>query len=173
MVDLILVGLLLVWLFICMIYDLRFREVPAVVTLVPLGLAGVYAFVRGWWVPPLLAVALIVISDFEPRERRYAFAGLVSAFAALFDPATTMTVAILATIWVTWEIGAMGGADAKLLMVIALVLPQSVVFLWIALAGGFQGLIALVFKKKEVPYIVAIFAGTFLYSILFVLNQIT
>jgi Flp pilus assembly protein protease CpaA len=172
-VNLILVGLLLVWLFICMIYDLRFREVPAVVTLVPLGIAAVYALTQGWWTPPLLAVALMVISDFQPREKRYAFAGLVSAFAAIFEPATTLTVVILATIWVLWEIGAMGGADAKLLMVIALVLPQPVIFLWIALAGGFQGLVALGLKKKEVPYIVAIFAGTFLFSIQFVMNQLS
>jgi Flp pilus assembly protein protease CpaA len=172
-VNLIFVGLLLVWLFICMIYDLRIREVPAVVTLVPLGIAGVYALTQGWWTPPLLAAALMVISDFHPREKRYAFAGLVSAFAAIFEPATTLTVAILATIWLLWEIGAMGGADAKLLMVIALVLPQPAIFLWIALVGGFQGLIALFFKRKEVPYIVAIFAGTFLFSIQFVLNQIS
>ena len=156
-----------------MIYDLRFREVPAKLTIFPLIIAGLYALWRGWWVPPLLAAGLILISDFEPRERRYAFAGLVSAFSAIFEPATALTVAILATIWVLWEIRAMGGADAKLLMVIALLLPQPVVFLWIALAGGIQGLVAFGMRKKEVPYIVAIFAGTLLFSLQSVLHQIS
>lgn len=67
----------------------------------------------------------------------------------------------------------MGGADAKLLMVIALLLPQPVVFLWIALAGGMQGLVAFGVRKKEVPYIVAIFAGTLLFSLQSVLHQIS
>ena len=165
MADLILFALLLVWLFVCMIYDLRFRQVPAWLTIFTLIIAGVYAIWRGWWVPPLLSVALILISDLEPRERRYAFAGLVSAFAAIFEPATALTVAVLATTWVLWEIRAMGGADAKLLMVIALVMPQPAVFLWIALAGGIQGLLAFGLRKKEVPYIVAIFAGSLLFSL--------
>ena len=165
MADLILFVLLLAWLFVCMVYDLRFREVPAKLTIFPFIIAGLYALWRGWWVPPLLATALIFISDLEPRERRYAFAGLFSAFAAIFEPATALTVAILATIWVLWEVRAMGGADAKLLMVIALILPTPAVFLWIALAGGLQGLVAFGMRKKEVPYIVAIFAGTLLFSL--------
>jgi Flp pilus assembly protein protease CpaA len=173
MADLILFALLLAWLFVCMVYDLRFREVPAWLTIFPLVIVGLFALWRGWWVPPLLAAALILISDLEPRERRYAFAGLVSAFAAIFEPATALTVAILATIWVLWEIRAMGGADAKLLMVVTLVLPQPAVFLWIALAGGLQGLVAFGLRKKEVPYIVAIFAGTLLFSLQSVLYPIS
>lgn len=123
--------------------------------------------------PPLLTAGLIHISDFKPREKRYAFAGVVSAFAAIFEPATTLTVAILVLVWLLWEIGAMGGADAKLLMVIALLFPQPWIFLWIALAGGVQGLVALAMLKKEVPYIVAIFAGAFLFSIQSVFYKIS
>lgn len=173
MMDWLLLVLLHVWLFVCMLYDLRFRRVPGRVTLIPLFLAGMYALSRGWWVPPLLTAALFHISDFEPREKRYAFAGVVSAFAAIFEPATALVVAILALIWLLWEIGAMGGADAKLLMVIALLYPQPWIFLWIALVGGLQGLIAIAMRKKEVPYIVAIFAGAFLFSIQSVFYRIS
>ena len=173
MMDWLLLVLLHVWLFVCMLYDLRFRRVPGRVTLIPLFLAGMYALSRGWWVPPLLTAALLHMSDFEPREKRYAFAGVVSAFAAIFEPATALVVAILALIWLLWEIGAMGGADAKLLMVIALLYPQPWIFLWIALVGGLQGLIAIAMRKKEVPYIVAIFAGAFLFSIQSVFYRIS
>lgn len=63
MANLILFALLLAWLFVCMIYDQRFREVPAKLTIFPLIIAGLYALWRGWWVPPLLAAGLILISD--------------------------------------------------------------------------------------------------------------
>lgn len=158
-------GVVLVWLFICMTYDLRCRKVPMWVTLGPLIAAGIYSLVFGLWIPPVLTAALILISDFQPKAKRYAFVAVVSVFAAIFDPPMALSVFILATIWGLWEIGAMGGADAKLLMVIAMVIPQPLVFLIIALVGGLQGLFALVFRRKDVPYIVAIFAGTCLYAV--------
>jgi Flp pilus assembly protein protease CpaA len=163
--DNVILVVVLAWLFVCTIYDLRCREVPMWVSLGPLIAAGIYSLVCGLWIPPLLTAALIVLSDFEPKAKRYAFVGVVSVFAAIFDPPLALTVFILATIWLFWEIGAMGGADAKLLMVIAMVIPQPFVFLIIALVGGIQGLFALVFRRKDVPYIVAIFAGTCLYAV--------
>ena len=165
MILLVTLIILLVWLLVCMVYDLRYREVPMWLTLIAMIAAGVFSLAQGHWVPPLLTASLIHISDFEPRAKRYAFASVVSAYAAIFDPATALTVLILAAIWLLWEIGAMGGADAKLLMVIALVVSQPVVFLFIALAGGLQGALALALRKKEVPYIVAIFAGASLFTV--------
>jgi len=156
---------LLVWLMVCMVYDLRFREVPNKLTLIPLILAGVYALFLGWWTPVLLTACLIHISDFEPREKRLAFALVASAFAAIFEPSLWIPVAALLTTWLLWEFGVMGGADAKLLMVIALVVGHPIIFLLIALVGGIQGMLALVVRKKSVPYIVAIFAGASLYAV--------
>lgn len=161
----VILGVVLVWLFVCTIYDLRCREVPMWVSLGPLITAGIYSLVCGLWIPPVLTAALIIISDFEPKAKRYAFAGVISVFAAIFDPPMALTIFILATVWGLWEIGAMGGADAKLLMVLAMVIPQPFVFLFIALVGGAQGLFALIFRRKDVPYIVAIFAGTCLYAV--------
>jgi len=165
MIKIPLLILLLVWLLVCMIYDLRFRQVPMKLTLIPLGIAGIYALFQGGWVLVGLTACLIVISDFEPRERRLAFAAVLSAFAAIFDPGVLIQVAALSVIWLLWEIGAMGGADAKLLMVITLVIQHPIIFLFIAMAGGIQALAALIVRKKEIPYIVAIFAGSALYAL--------
>ena len=92
-------------------------------------------------------------------------AAFVSVLAGIFDPPCLIQVMALFLIWLLWEIGAMGGADAKLLMVIALMIGQPIVFLFIALVGGIQGAIAIFARQKKVPYIVAIFAGTCLYAI--------
>jgi Flp pilus assembly protein protease CpaA len=93
------------------------------------------------------------------------FAAVFSAFAAIFDPTKLVLVAALALIWLLWEVGAMGGADAKLLMVITLVIQHPIIFLFIAMAGGVQGFAALLLRKKEIPYIVAIFAGSTMYAL--------
>jgi Flp pilus assembly protein protease CpaA len=163
MADVILWIVLLVWLLVCMIYDLRTRQVPAKLTLIPLAAAGVYALFQQAWTPVILTGSLILISDFEPRSKRLAFAAVIASFMAIFDPTRLVQVAALFTIWLLWEIGAMGGADAKLLMVITLVISHPVVFVFIGLAGGIQGLTGLVLRRKEIPYIVAIFAGSSLY----------
>jgi Flp pilus assembly protein protease CpaA len=161
--NVILWSTLWIWLLVCMIFDLRTRQVPAKLTIIPLAAAGGYALFQQAWTPVILAVSLIFISDFEPRSRRLAFAVSVALFMAIFDPTRLVHVVALFTIWLLWEIGSMGGADAKLLMVIALVIGQPVVFLFIGLAGGVQGLTGLVLRRKEIPYIVAIFAGSSLY----------
>ena len=165
MLQLIILIVLLAWLMVCMVYDLRFREVPNKLTLIPLIAAGVYALFQGWWAPVLLTASLIHFSDFEPREKRLAFAFVFAAFAAIFQPLLWIQVIALLITWLLWEFGAMGGADAKLLMVIALVVGHPIIFMFIALAGGIQGMAALVLRKKNVPYIVAIFAGASLYAV--------
>ncbi len=159
---------LLTWLLVSMIYDLRFRELPAKLTLIPLALAGIYALLmHGAWVAVGFTAVLILIADLEPRPRRLLFAGVIGAFAVIFDPAAFVQIIILITIWLLWDIGAMGGADAKILFVIGLTIQQPVVFVLIALSGGIQGLVALLLHRKEIPFVVAIFAG----AALFVLDQ--
>ncbi|PKO16671.1 MAG: hypothetical protein CVU39_07555 [Chloroflexi bacterium HGW-Chloroflexi-10] len=159
-------GVLLLWLFVCMLYDLRFREVPQALTLVPLLIAVGYAGLHGLWLPAFLTVTLVFCSDIEPHSRRFFVVGVLSILMMVFAFPDILTLFILILIWALWEMKAMGGADAKLLMVIALVVPQPVIFLLIALAGGVQGLAALVLRRKEVPYIVAIFSGAALFTVL-------
>lgn len=160
-----LLPIVLIWLLVCMIFDLRYRAVPDKLTLFPLVIAGVYGLFQHQWMPVLLLPALILISDWEPRSRRLLFAFIATAFAAILVPSTALLVFALFTVWLLWEMGAMGGADAKLLMVLTLVIGNVWVFALIALAGGVQGLVGLLARKRSVPYIVAIFAGTALFAV--------
>lgn len=168
MLPLPLLLLLLIWLLVSMVYDLRYRELPPKLTLIPMILAGIYALCQGAWIATGFMVALILIADLELRQRRLLFAGVVGVYAAIIDPAAFVQIVILLTIWLLWDNGAMGGADAKLLMVIGLTIQQPAVFVFIALVGGIQGLVALMLHRKEIPFIVAIFAGT----TFFALNQL-
>lgn len=161
----VILPILLVWLLVCMIYDLRYRAVPEKLTLYPLVIAGLYGLFQRQWLPVLFVPVLIFVSDWEPRSKRLLFAFVFTAFAAILVPGTALPVFALFTIWLLWEIGAMGGADAKLLMVITLVVGNPWVFALIALAGGAQGLVGLLARKRSIPYIVAIFAGTVLYAV--------
>ena len=161
----VLLPLLILWLLVCMIHDLRSRQVPEKLTLYPLFAAGLSGLVQGQWMPVLLLPVLIIVSDWEPRGKRLLFAVVASAFAAIFDERTAVPVLALFTIWLLWEMGAMGGADAKLLMVITLVIGSPWVLALIALAGGVQGLFGLLTRKRSVPYVVAIFGGTLLYAV--------
>ncbi len=160
----ILLLILIVWLLVCMLYDLCSRQVPGKLTLYPLIAAGVYGLFQGKWMPVLLMLALIFISDWEPRSRRLLFASVIAAFTVIFDGSAIVPVASLFTIWLLWEMGAMGGADAKLLMVIILVVGNPWVLAFIALAGGIQGVVGIVTRRRTVPYVVAIFAGTVLFA---------
>lgn len=161
----VLLPLLIGWLLACMIYDLHSRQVPDKLTLYPLIAAGLYGLLQGQWMLVLLLPVLMIVSDWEPRGKRLLFAGVASAFAAIFDERTAVPVFALFTIWLLWEMGAMGGADAKLLMVITMVIGSPWVLALIAMAGGVQGLFGLLTRKRSVPYVVAIFAGTLLYAI--------
>ena len=58
------------------------------------------------------------------------------------------------------KIGATGGADAKIIISLVLLFGNGLLFIPIVLAGGVQGLIGLLSKKKTIPYTVAITLGT-------------
>lgn len=62
--------------------------------------------------------------------------------------------------WALWEIGATGGADAKIIISLVLLFGNGLLFIPIVLAGGVQGLIGLIAWKKTIPYMVAISLGT-------------
>ena len=107
--------------FTCMVYDLRNHQVPMPLTVGGMVGAGVYALFNGLWAPVLLMIALTHVSDFNPREKRLAFALTLSAFAAIFQPAATLICLLILVVWVLWEFGVLGGADVKL----SLLLPWS------------------------------------------------
>jgi hypothetical protein len=69
-----------------MVYDLRNHQVPTPLTVGGMVGAGVYALFNGLWAPVLLMIALTHVSDFNPREKRLAFALTLSAFSAIIQP---------------------------------------------------------------------------------------
>ena len=154
---------LLALLFICMIYDLRDQQVPMLLTVGGLVGAGVYALFRGLWAPVLLTFALILVADFNLRTKRLVFALTLTGLAALIQPTDALICAFILVIWMLWEFGVIGGADAKLLIATMFVFNNPFVLIFISIAGGVQGVIAALRKKKEIPFVVSIFCGTFLF----------
>ena len=70
---------------------------------------------------------------------------------------------VVFAVWALWELGATGGADAKIILTLVLLFGDGLVFLPIVLAGGFQGLAGLIAHRKSIPYTVAITLGTALW----------
>ena len=158
---------LLALFFVCMVYDLRNHQVPTPLTVGGMVGAGIYALFNGLWAQVLLMIALTHVSDFNPREKRLAFALTLSAFAAIFQPAATLICLLILVVWVLWVFGVLGGADVKLIITAALILGNPIFLIPITVVGGVQGVIASLQKKREIPFVVSIFVGT----LVFVLNS--
>ena len=145
-------SVLLVLLFVCMIYDLKDREVPMPLTLGCLIGAGVFGLFHGLWSPVLLTIALTHVADFNPREKRLA----------------AIICVVILGVWMLWEFGIMGGADVKLLIAITLITGNPAILIPVSVVGGIQGVIASLRKQREIPFVVSIFCG----SLLFVLSPL-
>ena len=154
---------LLALLFVSMLYDLREREVPMLLTVAGLFGSGLYAILNGLWAPVLLTVILTLVSDFNPRAKRLAIALISSVIASFVQPGGVLISATILGVWVFWELSILGGADVKFLIAAFLVLGNPAVLITISIAGGIQGLIASLQKKKEIPFVVSIFCGTLLF----------
>ena len=154
--------LLLAWLGACVVYDLRSRQVPALLTILPIILAALWRLFQGGWQMVLLVIAFILVSDLPWAKWRIQLACLVSVLALSFAGSSESIYAILVIFaaWAMWEIGATGGADAKIIISLVLLFGNGLLFIPIVLAGGVQGLIGLIARKKTIPYTVAITLGT-------------
>ena len=146
-------------------FDLRFREVPAWLTLTALVGSGVFAVFHGLWLPVLLTIILCLVSEMTIPAQRRSFASVFSAFAAIFEPASAISCLALFTIWFLWDLDKMGGADMKLMAAVILAFGSPIVLLPITLVGGLQGLVAYFRKQTSVPYVFSIFLGTLLYTV--------
>jgi Flp pilus assembly protein protease CpaA len=147
------------WLVACITCDLKTRQVPNVLTLSALLLASVWRTIAGDWLVVGLVVILIAISDL-PRTPRILLAWAAWVICILFGSTAqgNLSIALFAS-WLLWELGAMGGADAKMLTALLLLTGNPLLLGAVLLAGGLQGLIGLLRKEKTVPYTVAIAAG--------------
>ena len=153
---------LLAWLGTCVNYDLRSRQVPTLLTVIPLILAAAWRLFQGGWQLVLLTVALILVSDLPQSKWRIPL-GCCAASAGLSiagSPDVVYAMLVIFAVWALWEIGATGGADAKIIIALVLLFADGLLFIPIVLVGGFQGLAALIVRRKTIPYTVAITLGT-------------
>ena len=152
------------WLVVCTLYDLKWREVPPALTIPPLFGAVLWKVLEGNFAVALFVLALFILADVSVRARGFAngLQAVIFCLGLATNPepvqaAATMLAAYV--IWAIWNLEKMGGADAQVLLMLALVFGPAIL-LPITLAGGIQGLVSLVAKKKTIPYMVSILAGT-------------
>jgi Flp pilus assembly protein protease CpaA len=155
-------SLLLTWLTICVVFDLRSRQVPTSLTVIPLTVAGLWSLFQGGWQLVLLVVLLILISDLPQSKWRISVACAATILALSISGHSGIVYAMLVVfaVWALWEIGAMGGADSKIIMALVLFFANGVLFIPIVMVGGIQGLVGLIARRKTIPYTVAITLGT-------------
>ncbi|MEW6503569.1 MAG: hypothetical protein AB1457_06370 [Chloroflexota bacterium] len=155
-------ALLLAWLAVCVIFDLRSRQVPAFLTVLPLILAAIWQLIQGGWQLVALVALLVLISDLPQAKWRIpvACAATVLGLSIAESPGVVYTMLVVFAVWALWEIGASGGADAKIIIALVLFFSNGLLFIPIVLVGGVQGLVGLIARRKTVPYTVAITLGT-------------
>lgn len=161
-IQVILGAFLLAWLGTCVFFDLRSRQVPMLLTVIPLLLAAVWRLFQGGWQLVLLTVVLTLLSDLPQAKWRIPL-GCCAAVVGLSvagSPDEVFAMLVIFAVWALWEIGATGGADAKIIIALVLLFANGLLFIPIVLVGGVQGLAALIAKRKTIPYTVAITLGT-------------
>ena len=153
---------LLAWLAVCVVFDLRSRQVPAALTVIPLLLAASWRLFQADWQSVLLLVLLILISDLPFTKWRIpaACAAAIVALSLLSSPTSVYLLLVLFAVWALWEIGVMGGADSKIIMALVLFSAEGQLFIPVVFIGGIQGLVGLIARRKTIPYTVAIALGT-------------
>jgi prepilin signal peptidase PulO-like enzyme (type II secretory pathway) len=160
--QVILGACLLAWLGACVFFDLRTRQVPTLLTVIPLILAAAWRLFQGGWQPVLLTVVLTILSDLPWAKWRIPL-GCCAATVGLAiagSPDEVYAMLVIFAVWALWEIGATGGADAKIIIALVLLFANGLLFIPIVLVGGVQGLAALIARRKTIPYTVAITLGT-------------
>jgi Flp pilus assembly protein protease CpaA len=155
------------WLLVCTVYDLKWREVPPSLTLPALFGAVLWTALTGQFALALFALMLFILADIPVRSRGFANglqAGIfVLGLSSSPDPMLAgISMLAMFVIWMTWKLEKMGGADAQALLALLLLLGPTIL-LPVALAGGLQGLITLLARKKTMPFMVSVFTGTCVY----------
>ena len=153
--------LTLPWLAACSVYDLRSRTVPSWLSIPPLLGAIVWIAWQDRWAVSLFVLTLLFLDDLPWRMRDFlaGLQGILLYFAwqqAGWNAAGLGFALLL--IWLIWKLGAFGGADAQVLMTLALIY-QPAILLPIAVACGIQGLIQRVRGKSTLPAMLAILTG--------------
>lgn len=154
-----------IWLAVCAAYDLKSRVVPAWLTIPPLLVAVIWTVWNGSCAVALLTLTLMFLDDLPWRMRGFlvGLQGLLLLYA--WQQAGLAGVILgLASIglWLSWKLGAFGGADVQLLMALILLCGPAIL-VPVALMNAIQGLVGLLMKRKTIPAMLSIFAGTCLF----------
>ncbi len=153
-----------IWLLACTACDLKWREVPAALTLPPLFGVILWTALTGKFAMALFVLLLFILADIPVRSRGFAngLQALIFILGLSTSPDPMLAgISMLAmfVIWMTWQLEKMGGADAQVLLTLLLLLGPNIL-LPVALTGGLQGLITLLARKKTMPFMVSVFTGT-------------
>lgn len=157
--------LALPWLAICAWHDLRTRTVPAFLTIPPLAAAIGWQVYLGDWPLAILLVALTILDDLPWHWRGFlgGVLGLMLAAAWYFGGILPALLGLaLIGIWLLWKVGAIGGADAQVLMTLALFFGLPIL-VPVALATGLQALLQKFRGRDTIPAMLGIFMGVGLY----------
>ena len=162
------IALVLIWLSVCVAYDLKTRQVPNLLTLLPLVLVSIWRLTSGDWQPIFLIMVLILISDLPKAGWRIPLGILAAVIAAGFAGFTEKPpqIVVLIVVWAVWERGLLGGADAKIILALVLLFADGRLLLPILIVGGLQGLVALTLKRKQIPYTLSIAIGSIVWMTL-------
>jgi Flp pilus assembly protein protease CpaA len=159
--------LALPWLALCTWHDLRTRTVPPLLTIPPLVAAMAWHGYSESWPVALLAVSLLVLDDL-PWRWRSILAGVQGLILAMAWGTSGVISALLGLtligIWALWKFGAIGGADAQVVMVLALSFGLGIL-VPVALATGVQALLQKFRGRDTIPAMLGILAGVGLYNL--------
>ena len=148
------------WLTACAVWDMRTRAVPAWFTIPALVGAAAYRWVEGGWGAVVLVATLALVSGL-PRPVRLLVVGfLVALLLWMAEPGQAGLLLALSTVWLAWELSLIGGADAKIMVAVVLVLGSGWVLVPVAVAGGLLAVAATFRNKATIPCVVAIAMGT-------------
>ncbi|MDX9991561.1 MAG: hypothetical protein RBS68_05870 [Anaerolineales bacterium] len=158
---------LLAWLTLCTWCDLRTRTLPALLTIPPLLAAIAWRGLNAWPVA-VLAITLLVLDDL-PWRWRGILAGmqglLLAAAWGTSGVASALLGLTLIAIWALWKFGAIGGADAQVVMALTLLFGLPIL-VPVALATGLQAAIQKLRGRDTLPAMLGILVGVGLHTLI-------
>ena len=159
--------LALPWLALCTWYDLRTRTVPPFLTIPPLLAAMAWHGYLKSWPVAVLAMTLLVLDDL-PWRWRGILAGMQGLLLAVVWSTSGMISALLGltliAIWVLWKLGAIGGADAQVVMGLTLFFGLVILFP-VALTTGLQAAVQKLRGKDTLPAMLGILVGVGIHTL--------
>jgi Flp pilus assembly protein protease CpaA len=155
------------WLALCTWHDLRTRTVPASLTIPPLLTAIVWHGVSESWPVAVLTTTLLFLDDL-PWRWRGILAGIQGLLLAVAWGTSGVTSALLGLtligIWALWKFGAIGGADAQVVMTLTLLFGL-VILVPVSLATGLQAAIQKLRSRDTLPAMLGILVGVGIHTL--------